>query len=1409
MKRRLRGRKYILRSILSLILTAALVLDMLPFVPTGLKVRADGYTSVGSLDALNNALTGTGNKYIKLTADITDSREAGELQIGTGTNVDLDLNGHSLTVNSIIVTGRLTVSDKTEDHNGAVNSRSIVCGDPDVENQTEDNNLVLESGLLALEQSIIVCKNWKFLMTGGTVTGGVDNNGTFNMTGGTINGRVANRRIFNMSGGLISTDSGNAVLVDGESYDNTVFTLSGGEISGNTDTNSEGVVYLQYGASFVMDGGKICDNKTRGVFVWHNSTFTMNDGEISGNSKNDGGGGGVYIEDTDSLFVMNGGTIAGNTALGGGGVCVWNFIMNGGKICRNLATEKGGGVLSNYRVEMNGGEITGNTAGGNGGGLCGGFSRISGNPVIKGNVSGVEITDGVLTGGTVNNWYALHTGIPVTGALTEGAYIGATKDDFIEWTNGKTVLEAAESYNGGKLTQTDVEAIVSDSGDFFIALNDAGKGVYIKGYPVNFDSDGGSSVDTQYIAENGTAERPESPVKENSLFAGWYEEIDGELFGDPYNFNTPVTAPVTLKAKWAEASLAIEDWTYGEAAKAPVLNKPEGSGEVTYTYYTDENLSVKTVSDNGAEGGVPKKAGTYYLKAEIEQSDDYGPGTLVKAFNIRPKTVGVEWGDTAFTYDGNEKKPAAAATGLLEGDECVLSVTGGGVNANAEGEHYTARVESLSNHDYALPETGLTKDFTIAKRAVTVKAKDQTVELNGSIENIAAQAEMSGAIGGDTLSKVTLTADSTAHATDKGVITPSAAGIVNGEIDVTANYKISYENGVLKVSRALAVFTEPVAKEKLSFTGEEQELITAGSSRDGILYYALTAENKAPEFDGLSEKADRKWKKEVPSAKEAGTYYVWYMLIGDADHNDTEAKAIEVKISEETTPTPADPTPAEPTPEPEPEPVIGLQISFDPESISMNAAGEYEAVYSGAEIKPGVIIRNNGELLTENVDYTLKYEKNTACGEAKAVISGKTRFGFKESLKFKIAARDVADELVLAGNTVYTKGKDPDPVLSFAGEVLRRNSDYSLKINGNMAVISGMKNFCGTRSLTLTELDAQAYKAAAINVRLGKVSRVYNGQAQILDADELKVTDKAGNVLTEGKDYLVSYSDNVNTGTVKLTVTAAGNYTGKADKSFKITPDKKAVFIVTADKSEYEFEKAGVYPVISVCVKDSDRVLKEGVDYSVTFSSNKKVGNGKFKLSFKGNYKGARYNGNSSFKIVKRKASEENVQIIAENMAFKNKANYKPTVYVTVNGELLSKSDVKVEYEEKNKLNAPKDNCRLSVTIRGKKYETAEKGKSFSVSYNVAEGKTKINGGKIKFNVKSLPYTGREIRPDSSIIKLKAGSKLISGKELDENFEIYYADNIEGGKVTVLLKAKADSEYAGIVKGTIKIGKSL
>ena len=70
-------------------------------------------------------------------------------------------------------------------------------------------------------------------------------------------------------------------------------------------------------------------------------------------------------------------------------------------------------------------------------------------------------------------------------------------------------------------------------------------------YTVTFDSNGGSAVDSQPVAEGGQAVEPKAPTKAGYIFAEWC--ADNGTFAIPVTFPYSVTSDVTLYAKWFDA----------------------------------------------------------------------------------------------------------------------------------------------------------------------------------------------------------------------------------------------------------------------------------------------------------------------------------------------------------------------------------------------------------------------------------------------------------------------------------------------------------------------------------------------------------------------------------------------------------------------------------------------------------------------------------------------------------------------------------------------------------------------------------------------------------------------------------------------------------------------------------------
>ncbi len=300
----------------------------------------------------------------------------------------------------------------------------------------------------------------------------------------------------------------------------------------------------------------------------------------------------------------------------------------------------------------------------------------------------------------------------------------------------------------------------------------------------------------------------------------------------------------------------------------------------TMEYASGENGS--SAPDSGWSTSIPTStnAGTYYIWWRINEAEGYNAlNASCLTSTIEKKEIGLTWGNTKFTYNGSEQVPTATATELVDGDTCTVTVTGGQTNIGS----YTATASSLSNNNYALPNEN-TKSFSIEKKDATITAKNQSVVLNETISSDASKATLTGAVSGHTLDSVTLTGSGTNAVTTSGTITPSNAVIKSGDTDVTENYNIDYVNGMLTVTKAAPTYNAPTAKNELTYDGSYQELINAGSTSDGKMEYSLDGTDYTENVSDIKE-------------KDAGSYTVWYKVIGDENHENTNPVKITVTIA--------------------------------------------------------------------------------------------------------------------------------------------------------------------------------------------------------------------------------------------------------------------------------------------------------------------------------------------------------------------------------------------------------------------------------------------------------------------------------------------------------------------------------
>ena len=110
--------------------------------------------------------------------------------------------------------------------------------------------------------------------------------------------------------------------------------------------------------------------------------------------------------------------------------------------------------------------------------------------------------------------------------------------------------------------------------------------------------------------------------------------------------------------------------------------------------------------------------------------------TLETTANITPKTVGLTWsGHENLVYDGSAVSVTAEATGLVDGDQCAVTVENGD---QTDAGTYTAKATGLGNDNYQLPDTGTTQEYTIAPRPVELSWSESSFTYDGDEKTVTA-----------------------------------------------------------------------------------------------------------------------------------------------------------------------------------------------------------------------------------------------------------------------------------------------------------------------------------------------------------------------------------------------------------------------------------------------------------------------------------------------------------------------------------------------------------------------------------------------------------------------------------------------------------------------------------------------
>ena len=181
----------------------------------------------------------------------------------------------------------------------------------------------------------------------------------------------------------------------------------------------------------------------------------------------------------------------------------------------------------------------------------------------------IEVKGGAITGGSYYTGGGVYVASGGTLLMRGGNIVGCTAQQGggvyvreggrFEMSAG-TVTGCTAGQEEGKTANG---VFIAAGGRFTQSPGAQITGEVIGAYTVTFQSEGGSEVASQ-IRANTPAARPADPTKEGYTFIGWY---NGE---SEWDFETPVTADLTLTAKWQLNRYTITFDTAGGSEVAPI-----------------------------------------------------------------------------------------------------------------------------------------------------------------------------------------------------------------------------------------------------------------------------------------------------------------------------------------------------------------------------------------------------------------------------------------------------------------------------------------------------------------------------------------------------------------------------------------------------------------------------------------------------------------------------------------------------------------------------------------------------------------------------------------------------------------------------------------------------------------------
>ena len=806
--------------------------------------------------------------------------------------------------------------------------------------------------------------------------------------------------------------------------------------------------------------------------------------------------------------------------------------------------------------------------------------------------------------------------------------------------NKDTVTYNGEKQSVSGYTVDSISNTIYSSTDFTLNGQATATGKDANTYPMNLDA-------TQFVNNNTNFSNVKFEIAEDGqlVINPRAVTLTSEKASKPYD-GTPLTRPdVKVEGNFVDGEVtkveATGSVTYvsdGEVTNTIVITEGENFKESNYSITKHEGklsitevnaevtVTIKGNKDTVTYDGNPHSVEGYVItdiSNKLYTKDDVKFTGEAKAEGTEAGTYQMNLSETQFSNKNSNFKKVTFVVedGLLTinrksiDDQNRITVTKPSDSKYDGEEHRNKPIVTDTKTNRTLVEG---TDYELSYSKDVINAGTVTVTVTG-IGNYEGSFEVTYEI---TKRHVTLTSGSASKVYDKTALTNDTV-TVSGEgfaKDEGATYKVTGSRTKVGTSKNTFTYELKSNTKASNYNIEVKFGELKVTAQDGEVVVTITGHSDSVEYDG-NEKSVSGYDVTITEGSkyttsdftfngtaeakgtEAGTYSMGLNADQFTNTNDNYTQVTFIVNDGTLTINPKSITPDGPdTPKEE---KTGITVT-DPEN----------SIYDGNEHINGLTVTDSklNTTLVENTDYSLTYSGDLInVGTVTITIKGIGNYTGEFTKTYQILPREytvttntdskVYDGTALtAGGTVNNLVDGETVNLTMTGSqtnVGTSDNTYELNWTGSAKESNYTHGKDSIGTLTVTK---QSIAPDPEHPETYKEVTITSPSDEVYDGKEHKwiptVTDKEGNELVAKTDYKVTYSttDFTNvTGTITVTITGIGNYTGKATRTYLITPK---TYTVTTESDSKVYDGTA----LTAGGKVSGIVKGETVEFTITGS---------------------------------------------------------------------------------------------------------------------------------------------------------------------------------------------------------------